>query len=299
MKLNRITTVSATLALAATLAACGGGSFDSSPGGVTPPTLPTAPQIDSSNYLLAFGVTSVALARADLLQDATDTAFAAALSLNFQAGTFACAKRGSIAVALIGNGLRFEFSGCDDGRHVYDSGVLEASALKSGSFSGQTLLTFGEFTAVNFGYFIAYPVKPDEPTEVAHGAVTVRRAADLSRALSGQFSVLRLGRADTYTDLALGRSAPDANGNTRPALGQVRIDSPRFPFQPLEAGVTFTAIIARAPDGSYLEVTDASAGTAAAYLMRIYRGAGDTAQLSQSWGINDQPIKDALAAALK
>ena len=297
MKLSRLALSSAALALAATLAACGSGSFDSSTGGGAAPSFPTAPQIDGNNYLDAFGVTSIAFARTDLLLGATDTAFAAALALQGQPGAYACLRGGSIVLTRPGNNYRFEFAGCDDGQHLYETGALEATSLSAGDFSGRTQLAAGDFSLVNFGYYIAYP--KDSAAETANGTVTVRRSAELSRTISGQFSVLRLGRADNYTDLSLGRSAPDANGNTRPALGLVRIQSPRFPVQPLEVGVTFTAVVARAPDGSYLEVSDASSGSSATYLMRLFRGAGDTAQQNKTWPANDPQIKAALERALQ
>jgi len=270
------------------LAACGGSSSSSSP--PPPPPFPAAPQIDASNYLDAFAVTSIAFARSDLLVDAGDAAFAASLAT---APSSPCALAGLIDTSLDAGTRRFSFRDCRSRDRYFAAGVMTSSNLTGALINGVQALADADFILKDLSYSIASP--PDALLESAQGQVRVQRSSSGAVVISGAFNVLRNGRADAYTELSLGRTAPDVQGRTRPALGVMRIASPRF-ASALEAGVTLSSIVVRAPDGSYLEISDAAAGTG--YQMRLYRGTGDVAQLTQTWSANAPEIKRALSHAL-
>lgn len=269
------------------LAACGGSSSSSSP--PPPPPFPAAPQIDASNYLDAFAVTSIAFARSDLLVDAGDAAFAASLATT---PSSPCASAGFIDTSLDAGTRRFSFRDCRTPQRYFAAGAMTSSNLSGAVINGVQSLADGDFTLKDLSVSISSP--PDTLLESMQGQVKIQRSSSGAVVISGAFSVQRNARTDAYTDLSLGRTAPDAQGQTRPALGFVRIASPRFASS-LEAGVTLTSIVVRAPDGSYLEISDAAGG---GYLMRVYRGTGDVAQLTQTWSANAPEIKQALSRAL-
>lgn len=271
------------------LAACGGGSSSSS-SPPPPPPFPATPQINASNYLDVFAVTSIAFARSDLLVDAGDAAFAASLS---SAPRYFCAQSGFIETSLDAGTRSFAFRDCRTPQRYFAAGAMTSANLSGAVINGVQALTDGDFALKDLAVSIASP--PDALLESMQGQVRIQRGSSGAVVISGAFDVLRNGRADSYTDLSLGRTAPDAQGQTRPALGFVRIASPRSPSS-LEAGVTLTSIVVRAPDGSYLEISDAAGG--AGYQMRVYRGAGDVAQLTQTWSADAPEIKRALSHAL-
>jgi hypothetical protein len=276
-------------ALSAAMIGCGG-SDGGSPAGAPP----AQAQINSSNYLDAFWVGGVAVARIVNVADAIDAAFETVIDANDDPGTYNCVAGGTITFAKTGNVRTLTVNNCSDGVAIYVSGSMTSSNAVAGTFGNLTLLLSGDFQITNVVYRF---VGGDGVNETVNGNVNVQRRNNLSVAGAGAFSVARNGRTDQYTAISITTSVPDANGDVDIESGTLTISSPRFPHTLTLAGTT-TALTLTAPDGSLVRGTDATVANVDALRYDVLTSSTAQPTLTQTYVLTDGLVLAAIARAL-
>jgi hypothetical protein len=275
-------------------AGCGGG--DDSPALPTTPTTPPANlQINGTNYLDAFAVSSLGAVRILLIADAIDSAFEAVIDSNDVPGTYPCAAGGTLTLTKNGTARTLTVNNCNDGFVLYVSGSLTSPNAVAQTFGSVTLLLSGDFTMSN----VVYRILDDTVTETINGAVNVQRRADLSITATGAFSALRNGRADNYGNITGQSTIPDASGAVDVANFSFSVNSPRFTAQPLSVTIGSSGGVVTAPDTSNVTATDASSGTTLALRFDVRSAPGATPSVTQTLTENDPQVLAAFERALQ
>jgi archaellum component FlaG (FlaF/FlaG flagellin family) len=291
---------SATVAmLVGLLSACGGGGDDAPP--AQPPTQPPTPaiaQINGTNYLDAYAVTYIGVLRIEFLAYIIDSAFEVVIDVDDIPGTYQCVAGGSLTLVKNGASRTITANNCSDGSNVFISGSVSSPNATASQFGNLVLLDAGDFVLSN----AVYRRVGDSVTETANGNIRVQRRADLSFAGSGQFSVLRNGRADQYANVSVTTvPATSANGPIELTSGSMSLSSPRFTAQPLAVAGSDAAqnISVRAPDGSRVVTTDVSSGTTDAFKFDVFAANASSPTVTQTLALNDPLWQAAVQRALQ
>lgn len=293
--LKRRVLLSSSLALASVLAACGGGggSSGSSNSGAGTPSTPTpiAATINEGNYLNAVALTGLAADRLDDVNTMIAYLYSAVIATQGLTGSYPCPLGGSVNVGLQGSSYTFTAQGCRFASYTVQSGTITATGASASLVNGVYYLMGGNFAFTDVDYLS----QAQAGNQVMNGQFKLVRNGDLSLDASGQASVRRNGRTDTYTQLQVRTGTPD----TRTHEVQIdklafRLETPRFPLALTVAGDSRTGTIT-ATDSSSITFTQQT--TAYKYELRRTTGAAPfyTATLTDS----DAAFKAALEEMLK
>jgi hypothetical protein len=287
------------------LGGCGGGGSSGSLPLVVPPA-PPAPtaQINGSNYLDAAAVGSVGRSRALELASLIDFSFSVAASTNFTSAVFPCGAGGTWTVTVSSASANTGApANCNLGTILLSSGSIAGSNLEY-ALSGtppRNELSRGTYRVLD----LVSRALPGDGINQTYGAdLQVARQSASSVNLTGQFSVLRLGRPDSYPNANL---AVTKVGNTVVSTGfRYDINSPRFSSGPLRASTqegSTPSLRVDAPDGSNVRVatvTAATASTPAQLRFEVFANATTTTpSVTQTLAENDPQVVAAITRALQ
>lgn len=294
------------LALSATLlGACGGGGSSGSLPLVVPPAQPgPTAQINGSNYLDAAAVGSVGRSRALELASLIDFSFLVAASTNFASTVFPCGGGGSWTLTVTSPSANTGTpTNCNLGAILLPSGSIAVTNLEylSSGTPPRSELSRGTYRVLD----LVARALPGDGVNQSYGAdlQAVRQAAS-SVTLTGQFSVVRLNRTDSYPNASLGVSKL---GNALVSTGmRFDISTPRFPAGPLRLSTqegSTPSLRVDAPDGSNVRVATlvaATSGSPAQLRFEVYpNAAATTPSVTQTLAENDPQVVAAVTRALQ
>jgi len=288
--------LSSVLAFASALTACGGGGGGDT-GGASPATpspaasTSIAATITEGNYLQGVALASLAAERVNDVNTMIAYLYSAVFATQGRAGSYPCPNGGSVNVSQQAGTYTFAAQGCRFSGYTVQSGSISATGASANLVNGVYYLMGGDFSFTD----VDYSSQAHAGNQVMNGQFKLARNADLSMNASGQASVKRNGRTDSYGQLQIVTSTPD----TRTHEVQIdkvafRLDSPRFALGLTVSGDSRNGSIT-ASDSSSISYSQQSQGVK--YELRHTTGASPffTATLSAS----DAGLKAALEEMLK
>ncbi|MEI6601292.1 MAG: hypothetical protein WCN21_12495 [Comamonadaceae bacterium] len=273
-------TRTAALALTAVLSACGGGHDVP-----VPIPTPATAQVSESNHLDAAAVGKLAANRIlEWLLNAT----VRATEIFVSPGVEACSAGGTATVSIIGDVRKIVFNACQVGQRIGVSGSVSVSGAV---YDAQGKLQSSDVAIVELAY---QSPSTQGVTEVMNGSTTYRTLSAGFVDLTGQVTVTRNARTDTYTKIS---SRLTANGVLEKLT--VAVDSPRFPYGPLQVTDTDTSTVVIAPDGSRVTLTDVLSASSVGLRFDLRLAEALTPYYTRTLGSNDPLLQEAVMRAMK
>ena len=270
----------AALAVGAALSACGGGHDVSAP----IPTPATA-QVNVANHLDAAAVGKLAANRIlEWLLDASVRTTERFLS----PGVENCSTGGTATVSVIGDVRKIVYSACQGGQHIAVSGSVSISGAV---FDAQGKLQASDVAIVDLAY---QSPSTQGVTEVMNGSSSYRTLSAGFVDLTGQVTVTRNARTDSYTKIS---SRLTTNGVLEKLT--VAVDSPRFPYGPLQVTDTDTWTVVIAPDGSRLAMTDVLSASSIGLRFDLRLTEAQAPYYTRTLSSDDPLLKEAVLRAMK
>jgi hypothetical protein len=248
------------------------------------PTLATA-QVNEANHLDASAVGKLA---ANRILEWLLNASVPTIESFLNPGVEACSAGGNATVSITSDVRKIVFSACQVGQHIAVSGTVSVSGAV---FDAQGKLQASDVAIVDLAY---QSPSTQGVTEVMNGSSSYRTLSSGFVDLTGQVTVTRNERIDTYTKIS---SRLTTNGALEKLT--VAVDSPRFPYGPLQVTDTDTSTVVIAPDGSRLAITNVLSASSVGLRFDLRLTEALTPYFTRMLGSEDPLLQEAVLGAMK
>lgn len=198
--------------------------------------------------------------------------------------------------------MTVDAAGCIEGNVTLLAGGSVTSPNAQFGGIGTVVLQSGTFQFTSVGYKTVRD--PTNGTDVLSGSVTLSQRNPLTQTpgydASGSVGVVRNGKTDAYSNIAVVTTAGDINNAISLVSGAYDLTTPRFGAKlSMTGNIATSSLTATSADGSNVQGVEATPSTSPptrSYTVRAT--AGGAAVLTQTLADNDTAVQAALLNAL-